>query len=167
MTIVRPENADDAAAIRAVHVASFPTDAEAALVDLLREAGHLTVSLVAVVDGRIVGHIAFSPVSTAGGTSGAGLAPVAVLPKHRRSGIAADLVTRGLRECAARGCGWAVVLGDPGYYSRFGFTAASGSGLVDEYGGGDAFQSIELIVGSLPVGAGLVRYGSEFASVAG
>jgi hypothetical protein len=61
--------------------------------------------------------------------------------------------------------GWAVVLGDPGYYSRFGFVAARRFGLVDEYGGDDAFQVAELADGSVPVGAGLVRYGPEFASL--
>ena len=137
----------------------FPTDAEARLVRLLRDARHLTVSLVAETDGAIVGHVAFSPVS-AGGT---GLAPVAVLEAHRRRGIAARLIEAGLAECRARGIGWAVVLGEPAYYRRFGFRAASAFGLSDEYGGGEAFQALELIAGSLPVGMGLVRYGPEFA----
>ena len=67
--------------------------------------------------------------------------------------------------CAACGCAWAVVLGDPGYYSRFGFHTAQGFGLADEYGGGPAFQAIELVAGLLPVGAGLVTYAPEFALV--
>ena len=165
MTIVRPENPGDIAAIREVLIASFPSDAEARLVELLRDAGHLTLSLVAEADGKVVGHVAFSPVSAGLGASGVGVGPLAVVPGRRRQGIASELVARGLELCASLGCGWAVVLGDPDYYSRFGFRAAKGLGLVDEYGGGPAFQVVELVVGALPVGAGLVCYGAEFASV--
>jgi hypothetical protein len=75
--MVRPERPDDVQAIYAVHAASFPTDAEARLVDSLRAAGRLSVSLVAEVDAAVVGHIAFSPVTAAPGAYGAGLAPVA------------------------------------------------------------------------------------------
>jgi putative acetyltransferase len=165
LTVVRPEQPGDAAAVHAVHATSFPTPAEARLVDLLRAAGRLRVSLVAEVGGAVVGHIAFSPVTTASGATGAGLAPVAVAEPHRRRGIAAGLVRAGLKACRAAGFGWAVVLGEPGYYSRFGFRPAAEFGLADEYGGGPAFQAIELIPGALPVGAGLVRYAPEFASV--
>jgi putative acetyltransferase len=159
------ERPGDAAAIRGVHAASFPTDLESRLVDLLRGAGRLSVSLVAEVGGAIIGHIAFSPVTAASGAVGAGLAPVAVAEVHRRQGIAAGLVTAGLKACRAAGFGWAVVLGEPTYYSRFGFRPASEFGLFDEYGGGQAFQAIELVAGALPVGAGLVRYAPEFAAV--
>lgn len=163
--LVRPERPADAMAIRAVHVASFPTDAEARLVDLLRAAGRLTISLMAEADGAIVGHVAFSPVTTATGVVGAGLAPVAVVPAHRRRGIAARLIAAGLDACRAAGFGWAVVLGEPGYYARFGFRPATEFGLADEYGGGPAFQAMELVRGQLPTGAGLVRYAPEFAAV--
>ena len=116
--------------------------------------------------GTVVGHVAFSPVTAGAGASGLGLAPLAVLPEHRRGGVGAELVTRGLEVCASLGYGWVVVLGAPGYYSRFGFGAARALGLSDEYGGGTAFQAIELPAGSLPAGAGLVRYGPEFEAVA-
>lgn len=165
LTSVREERPEDAAAIRQVLAACFPTDAEARLVDLLRAAGHLTVSLVAEEDGQVVGHVAFSPVSAASSEAGAGLAPVAVLPAYRRRGVAHALVEQGLASCAALGFGWAVVLGEPGYYARFGFRSAAGFGLVDEYGGGDAFQTIELQAGMLPEGAGPVRYAPEFESL--
>ena len=143
----------------------FVTPAEARLVRLLRDAGRLTASLVAEVDGEVVGHVAFSPVSTASGAEGAGLAPIAVLPSHRRRGIGAKLVEAGLTASRAAGFGWVVVLGEPAYYSRFGFRPAGGFGLSDAYGGGDAFQAMELIPGALPVGAGLVRYPPEFKSL--
>lgn len=163
--MVRPEQGSEVAAIHAVHAASFPTDVEARLVDLLRDAGRLSVTLVAEVGGVIVGHVAFSPVTVASGATGAGLAPLAVVTWYRRQGIGAALVRAGLEACRAAGFGWTVVLGDPAYYSRFGFRPATEFGLYDEYGGGPAFQAIELVPGGLPVGAGLVRYAPEFAAL--
>jgi putative acetyltransferase len=135
------------------------------LVDALRAAGRLAVSLVAEVDGTVVGHVGFSPVTSACGAVGAGLAPVAVAEAQRRRGVAAALVRAGLEGCRAAGFGWAVVVGDPAYYGRFGFRPAGACGLADEYGAGAAFQAVELAAGGLPVGAGLIRYAPEFAAV--
>jgi len=165
MVKIRNEHVGEAAAIHAVHSVCFSGDGEAQLVDLLRAAGRLSVSLVAESDGAIVGHVGFSPVTVASGSTGAGLAPLAVLASHRRQGIGAMLVRAGLVACRDRGLGWVVVLGEPAYYSRFGFQSGPSWGLSDEYGGGDAFQAIELIEGALPTGAGLVRYSQEFASL--
>jgi putative acetyltransferase len=135
------------------------------LVDLLRAAGRLSVSLVAETGGVVIGNIAFSPVTVASDVCGAGLAPLAVVESHRRQGVAAELARAGLEACRAAGFGWVVVLGEPTYYSRFGFRAASEFGLYDEYGGGSAFQCVELIPGAMPAEAGLVRYAPEFASL--
>jgi len=162
---VRAEDPGDREAIAAVHVAAFPTAAEARLVDALRAAGRLSVSLVAEVEGRIVGHVALSPVELAGASRGAGLAPVAVLPGFRRRGIAERLVREGLAACERSGCGFVVVLGEPAYYARFGFLPAARFGLRDEYAGGDAFQALELRAGALPGGGGDVRYALEFAAL--
>lgn len=162
---VRTETPADVAAIHAVHAASFPTEGEARLVDGLRAAGRLTLSLVAEADGAIVGHVGFSQVTVEAGTDGIGLAPVAVLPDHRRRGVAAQLVREGLAACERMGHGFVVVLGDPDYYRRFGFRPACGRGLHDEYGGGDAFQVLELRPGALPQGGGTVRYEDEFAKL--
>jgi putative acetyltransferase len=159
---IRSELVKDAVAIRAVHEASFPTPAEAELVDALRAAGRLSVSLVAEAEGLPVGHVAFSPV-TAGPALGMGLAPLAVLPAYRRHGIGAGLVREGLATCARAGIGFVVVLGSPRYYGRFGFAPASDRGLSDEFGGGAAFQVRELSPGAVLAGAGLVRYAPEFA----
>ena len=163
--VIRPEKPSDAPRIHAIHVASFQTPAEARLVDLLRAADSLRVSLVAEVGDVIVGHVAFSPVTAASGIEGAGLAPIAVADRYRRRGIGAGLVRTGLDACRKANFGWAIVLGEPAYYSRFGFRAASELGLSDEYRGGPAFQVIELIRGAVPVGAGLVRYAQEFATL--
>ncbi len=163
--LIREEQISDQPSIRAVHRAAFPTDAEARLVDLLREADRLSISLVAEVDGAVVGHVAFSPVTAAAGQIGTGLGPIAVLESYRRRGTGGRLIIDGLNACRAIGFDWAVVLGDPAYYGRFGFRPAAEFGLSDEYGGGPAFQAIELSPGNMPQGAGLVRYAPEFAAV--
>ncbi|MCI0380318.1 MAG: N-acetyltransferase [Gemmataceae bacterium] len=165
-SLIRPERESDQAAIHAVHASAFPTPVEARLVDALRGASRLTVSLVAEVDGLVVGHVALSPVTIAGAADGLGLAPVAVLPVHQRCGIGGLLVKESLAAAAQLGAGLVVVLGAREYYGRFGFQPAADWGLMDEYGGGSAFQVIELRAGAIPRGAGLVRYAPEFAIVA-
>lgn len=165
---IRPEEPRDLASVHAVNAACFPTEVEARLVDALRAAGNLTLSLVAERDGEVVGHVAFSPVTIDGAPEprGVGLAPLAVLEPHRRAGLGAALVREGLERCRSAGWAFAVVLGDPAYYGRFGFRPARELGLHDEYGGGDAFQALELIPG-VPAGrSGLVRYAPQFAIVA-
>ena len=161
--MIRFEAPADHAAIHAVHVASFPSAYEADLVDALRQAGRLAISLVAVEEDVVVGHVAFSPVTLPDTTDGVGLAPVAVLPAFRRRGIAAELIREGLAECRRRTRGFVVVLGEPHYYQRFGFLPARGWGLRDEYGGGEAFQALELRPGAIPATGGLVRYAPELA----
>jgi putative acetyltransferase len=166
MLTIRPENVGDVAAVRAVHGAAFPTDAEARLVDRLRDGGQARVSLVAEVDGAVVGHILFSPVSVvtaAGDREGLGLAPLAVLPAHQRRGVGAALVRAGLEACRQQGCGFVVVLGHPEYYPRFGFRRADAVGLGNDYGADAAFMVVELQPGALPAGGGAVKYGPEFA----
>ena len=75
------------------------------------------------------------------------------------------LIRAGLSACSEAEWGWVVVLGEPEFYARLGFVPAADFGLVDEYGGGRAFQALELVEGALPRGTGLVRYGPEFASL--
>jgi putative acetyltransferase len=166
ISIVRTEEDADVPAIFAVHRACFPSDDEARLVDALRAAGRLVVSLVAVVNEEIVGHVAFSPVTAEDGATGLGLAPLAVVKEHRQKGIGAHLVRTGLLACKTADYGWAVVLGDPDYYGRFGFEPASKFGLSDEFRGGPHFQALELIAGQMPTGAGLVRYAPGFNAFA-
>ncbi len=161
---IRPEEPTDAAAVRRVLEAAFPTAAEARLVDLLRAGGHLTLSLVAEENGA-VGYIAFSPVivnEEAPEQTGVGLAPVAVLPDHQRRGIGERLIREGLAACEAAGYGFVVVLGEPEYYRRFGFDRGDRRGLANEYGADEAFMVLELKEGAIPGGGGVVRYGAEF-----
>ncbi|MFG0274140.1 MAG: GNAT family N-acetyltransferase [Phycisphaerales bacterium] len=162
MVRIRPERPSDADAVARLLEGCFPTDAEARLVAALRRSGQLVVALVAENDGAIVGHIAFSPVTAAGARAGVGLAPVAVEAAHRRRGLGAALIERGLERCRAAGAGWCVVLGDPAYYARYGFRPAREDGLADAYNGGDAFQVLALVSGAVPRGAGLVRYSDAF-----
>lgn len=167
---VRTEQDSDRDAVGAVHRAAFPTDAEARLVDLLRERGQARVSLVAEHDGQVVGHVLFSPVSVdaAGGRCwGLGLAPVAVLPAWQRRGVGSALIREGLALCGRQGAPFVVVLGEPDYYGRFGFRRAGEAGLGNEYGVDEAFQVRQFRPGGLPAGGGLVRYAPAFAEVVG
>jgi len=161
--IIRNEQSSDAEAIRALLLAAFPTDAEARLVDELRRAGHLTISLLAERAGEIIGHIAFSPITVEEKVAGLGLAPVAVHPSAHRTGLGARLIQEGLSSCRTAGAGLVVVLGDPAYYTRFGFKPASNWNLSDEYGGGEAFQALELQPGAAPPSGGPVKYAPEFS----
>jgi putative acetyltransferase len=162
--LIRPEQPGDVAAVHAVHAAAFPTDEEARIVDALRGADQLSISLVAEDGGRVVGHIAFSPVTLTGATRGLGLAPVAVVPEYQRRGIGGQLIREGLAAAARSGAAFVVVLGHPDYYPRFGFRRAGPLGLDNEYGADEAFMVLELQPGSLPAGGGLVRYRAEFAA---
>ena len=162
---VRKEYPADIAAIRELLVEAFLSRAEAELVDDLRASGRLSISLVAVDDGAVIGHVAFSPVTVDGVTLGLGLAPIAVRAERRRQGVAERLVREGLGLCRNAHVGLVVVLGDPRYYARFGFEAARRHELRGEYEAGDAFQAVELVNGTIRPGGGLVRYGSEFAKL--
>lgn len=126
---IRPEVAADEAAISRVITAAFLEAEhrggnEARIVETLRRAGSLAVSLVAAEDDRIVGHVAFSPVTIDGRSGGwFGLGPVAVLPERQGDGIGSALIEAGLAELRLQGSGGCVVLGDPLFYRRFGFAA--------------------------------------------
>lgn len=128
---LRNETDTDASAITDVTVAAFRTleispHTEQFIVTALRAAKALAVSLVAEVDGRVVGHIAFSPVSISDGTPGwYGLGPVSVLPEYQRQGIGKALIREGLsrlKSLEAQGC---CLVGHPEYYRKFGFENTS------------------------------------------
>lgn len=125
---IRPERAGDEAAIAALTAAAFrdvrySDGSEVAIVGRLRSAGDLALSLVAEDrDGAIVGHVAFSPVAVSDGTPGwYGLGPISVIPLRQRAGIGSGLIEESLIRLAAIGARGCVVLGEPGYYRRFGF----------------------------------------------
>lgn len=125
--IIRQEIPADIAAIRDVTAAAFKDhphsdQTEHLIIDRLRQAGALTISLVAVVDDDVAGHIAFSAVELSGGSKGwFGLGPISVRPECQGRGIGGALIRQGLemlRHQAAAGC---VVMGDPDFYRKFGF----------------------------------------------
>jgi putative acetyltransferase len=162
MIAIRPEQDGDAGEIRTILESAFGGTDEANLVEALRASGNLTISLVAAEADRLVGHLAFSPVTIDGRPGGLGLAPLAVRPEFQRTGIGGRLVREGLAR-AATFAGYVVVLGHPEYYSKFGFQTASACGIGNEYGADDAFMVLELRVGGMPAG-GLARYGPEFGA---
>lgn len=125
--IIRNENKSDIEAISEVTMAAFENhphgnQTEQFIIDALRAANALTVSLVAEIEGQVVGHIAFSPVTISGDICdwyGAG--PVSVLPDYQEQGIGTSLVDEGLRLLRASGAKGCVLVGDPDFYERFGF----------------------------------------------
>ena len=123
----RDERPGEAEAIRAIVVAAFKdaphsSGTESAIVDSLRQAGALTVSLVAVEAGEVVGHAAFSPVTIdCASVKWFGLGPVSVRPDRQRRGIGAALIGVGLERLRKQGAEGCVALGEPAYYERFGF----------------------------------------------
>jgi len=128
--VIRPETEADVGAIRDVTVAAFRTLAisghtEQFVIDALRTAKALTVSLVAEVDERVVGHIAFSPVTLSDGTTDwYGLGPVSVSPEYQRQGIGKALIEAGLARLIALGARGCCLVGHPDYYRKFGFRNA-------------------------------------------
>lgn len=133
---IRSETDADASAISEVTIAAFKTlemsnHTEQFIIEALRAAKALAVSLVAEMDSRVIGHIAFSPVTISDGTQDwYGLGPVSVLPAYQRQGIGKALIREGLlrlKDMNARGC---CLVGHPDYYRKFGFENISG--LVHE-----------------------------------
>jgi len=130
--VIRNEIDADIEAISAVTVAAFKTlkisnHTEQLIIEALRAAGALTVSLVAELDGRVVGHIAFSPVAISDGTQNwYGLGPVSVLPEFQRQGVGKALIREGLSQLRDMGAGGCCLVGHPEYYVKFGFQKLPG-----------------------------------------
>src|SRR5206468_7738176 len=132
---IRNETPDDGAAIQEIHTRAFGGPTEAKLVQFISERKKALISLIAIRDGKVVGHILFSRVTIANAPAAfgsVGLAPVAVLPEFQRQGIGSQLIREGLATCRQAGYDAVVVLGDPAYYSRFGFIRAADFGLQNE-----------------------------------
>jgi putative acetyltransferase len=164
---IREERPDDARAIREVNRRAFGQDQEGNIVDALRANGAASLSLVALVEGRIVGHIMYSPITVAGVITGAALGPMAVVPEYQRQGIGTELVKAGNDKLQNDGCPFIIVLGHPNYYPRFGFSPASAYGIECEWAvPHDVFMLLVLDKAKMQGVSGLAKYRHEFSTVA-
>ena len=164
---IRPEAPGDEGAIDAVvrdaFMQQFGSDDEVGLVRNLRGRGELgpNLTLVAELDGQVVGFIAFSEVTLDGERGkGLGLAPVAVGPEHQGAGIGGALIRSGLRRATDAGWCFVVLLGHDHYYARFGFVPAAPLGVRGDYGEGPSWM-VRLLANA-ELEPGLVRYATAF-----
>ncbi|MCO5191479.1 MAG: N-acetyltransferase [Anaerolineae bacterium] len=164
MIAIRPERPDDYAAIRTVERDAFGRKDEADLVDKLRAAAAVTLSLVAEMDGHIVGHILFSPMTLNDKPAPVvALGPVAVTPAHQNTGIGGALIRAGLARCREMGYELCVLLGHSSYYPRFGFVSAGAHDLTNNLNvSGDPFMVFELVDGALAQTQGEVAFHQAF-----
>ncbi|HYE95228.1 MAG TPA: N-acetyltransferase [Rubricoccaceae bacterium] len=164
---IRPETLADRDAVRRVNEAAFGQPDEAHLVDRLRERAPAYLGLAAVREGKVVGHIAFTPVTLdppRPALHAWGLAPMAVLPEHQREGIGTWLVEAGLAALRAEDACAVFVLGHAAYYPRFGFAPAPPRGLRCTYPVPDeVFMALELVPGALDGVTGTVHYDDAFS----
>jgi putative acetyltransferase len=167
MVRIRKERPEDVSAIRQVNIQSFGRTMEADIVDKLRRDCKDLLSLVAVKEKEIVGHVAFNPVIVEGeyGTvRGMGLAPMAVLPRCQLQGIGSKLIRTGIARLRSRRCPFVIVLGHPQYYPRFGFEPASHCGIRSEWQVSDeAFMILVLDESEMRGTSGVAKYRPEFA----
>lgn len=163
---IREERCEDEAAVAAIVEQAFGRSLEAGLVSSLRREGAVALSLVAQQEGRVLGHVLFSPVIIEGDAEGfpaAALAPLSVLPAFQRLGIGSALVSAGLARCREIGFSRVLVVGDPAYYQRFGFSPAAAAGI--RFPGDvpqEAFMALALEPGALEGCAGTARYAPAF-----
>jgi len=164
---IREERPDDAPAIREVNKRAFGQDQEGNIVDALRTNGAVSLSLVAAVNGRIVGHIMYSPITVGGVITGAALGPMAVVPEYQRQGIGSKLVEAGNEKLQDDDCPFIIVLGHPNYYPRFGFRPASMYGIECEWTvPDDVFMLLVLDEAKMQGVSGLAKYRHEFSTIA-
>jgi putative acetyltransferase len=165
MIETREELPSDIGSIRDVNRRAFEQDQEGNIVDALRSNGAALLSLVATLDGQVVGHIMYSPLSI-DGLIGAGLGPMAVLPEHQRQGIGSKLIKTGNEKLKMAGCPFVIVVGHASYYSRFGFNPAGLRGITCEWEVPDeVFMLLVLDEAKMRDVSGLAKYRHEFSSV--
>jgi putative acetyltransferase len=166
MIEIRDEQPDDVGAVREVNRQAFDQEQEGRIVDALREHGGALLSLVAMADGGVVGHIMFSPL-TVGLVVGAALGPMAVLPAYQRQGVGSRLVERGIERLRHSGCPFVVVIGHPEFYPRFGFRPAGAYGLTCEWDVPAAPFMVTILDPAVSgLLAGRAEYRTEFSAIA-
>jgi putative acetyltransferase len=162
---IRYEKSEDRAAVRRVRQQAFRRSTEADLVERLHDANKAPIAIVAALNGKAVGHILFSPVLLKPPQphfNAVGLAPVGVLPEYQNQGIGSRLISEGLKAYREASYDAVVVLGDPAYHSRFGFSCARDCGLSNVYNADEHFMVVALKEGVLDGVSGTVKYQSEF-----
>ncbi|HEU0073120.1 MAG TPA: N-acetyltransferase [Dehalococcoidia bacterium] len=162
---IRHETASDKEAVFRVNRAAFGRDEEAELVDALRDGGKYVLSLVAEIDGEIVGHALYTPLrveSEAGAVVFVALGPLAVAPEHQRQGIGARLMEAAHEELRAMGETAVFLLGHVSYYPRFGFRPAREFDVHYE-DDRDSFMALELVAGALSGVSGRAAFAEEFS----
>jgi putative acetyltransferase len=168
---IRAERNGDQEDIRQINDTAFKGDNESRLVDAIRNSELFVpeLSLVAVADGKLIGHILFSIVyinSDEGEIPTLALAPMAVVPEQQNKRIGSMLVEEGLKRAKDQGFKHAVVLGHPEFYPKFGFVPASTKGIEAPFPVPDeVFMAIELKEGSLDQIKGKIVYPSAFDTV--
>jgi putative acetyltransferase len=162
-SVTQKESPEHYKAVNEILLACFESEAEAKLVIALRENGKAVLSLVALQNDEVVGHVMFTPVTTSPPSEkrGLGLAPLAVKSQYQKQGIGSQLVREGLRLCKELGYDYVVLLGNPKYYQRFGFKKASSFGMQNEYGVDEPFMLIKLT--NCNIQNGLACYSPEFS----
>lgn len=162
--MIRPETLNDRPQVHHLIESAFARPDEAQLVAALHAENAVLLSLVAERDATLTGHILFSRMTIhSAGTHipAVSLAPVAVLPAHQSQGIGADLIRTGLQTLRAMGEQIVIVLGNPAYYSRFGFSASAAARLSSPFPP-EAFMALELVPGALNGIEGPVHYAAAF-----
>ena len=168
MITIQPEKEEYYTAIHELNVLAFGREDETRLVENLRKSPDFIteLSLVAVKDRMIVGHILFSRIAIqtkTGSFPAVSLAPIAVHPEFQKQGIGSKLIRQGLVRCRKLGHKIVVVVGHPNYYPRFGFTSARAKGLEAPFLVPDeAFMVIEIAPGALNGISGMVIYPPAF-----
>jgi putative acetyltransferase len=163
---IRQETAADLSGIRTVVPAAFGHQSESDLVDGLRRSGALILSVVALSDDRNVGHVAFSSLTIDESRLALALAPVAVVPDCQRPGVGSALIRWSLEECQRLRQEVVIVVGDPSYYGRFGFTPYLEFGIVCPFPvPPEHFMVLKLSPGAASRSRGTVRYPPEFESL--
>lgn len=163
---IREERSGDIVAIRDLNKRAFGQEQEGNIVDALRSNGAVLLSLVATLNGQVVGHIMYSPLSVGNEVTGAALGPMAVLPEYQRQGIGSKLVEAGNQKLKEAGCPFVIVLGHANYYPRFGFRPASAHGIKCEWEVPDnVFMLLVLDQTKMQRVSGLAKYRHEFSSV--
>jgi putative acetyltransferase len=171
MIKIQPEKREYDTAIHEINVLAFGLENEARLVENLRKSPDFIpeLSLVAVKDKMVVGHILFSRITIQtkiGSFPALALAPMAVHPEFQKQGIGSKLIRQGFARCRKLGHKIVVVVGHPNYYPRFGFTSARAKGLEAPFSVPDeAFMVIEIAPGALNGISGMVIYPPAFEGV--